>query len=203
MSYLYMFGTLLFFSSINGYSNSKVKYGLTLFTKDDCFQIAYETEDDRDSWLMTMRALISTHRDAPPMFRKCWPTRWYDTRVGCANEKENRLNMRINSVKPENTFAKKMLWKSTALGEAGWFWKIFTFRLILAFHAVTDMCVQVCNFSIIILLSLLWCVSIWDICGSCASKKRNVFLRVWYANVIFSVLDRACVECGYSRERFG
>ena len=71
MSYLYIFGTLLFFSSINGYSNSKVKYGLTLFTKDDCFQIAYETEDDRDSWLMTMRALISTHRDARPMFRKC------------------------------------------------------------------------------------------------------------------------------------
>jgi len=46
---------------------------MTLYTKDDSFQISFDNEEARDSWLLTIRALISMHRDARPMFGRYSP----------------------------------------------------------------------------------------------------------------------------------
>ena len=54
--------------SVNSFSNSKVDWGMALYTKDDCFQVGFDSEGDRDSWLMTIKALYTVHRDSRPFF---------------------------------------------------------------------------------------------------------------------------------------
>ncbi|KAF6037435.1 IRS1 [Bugula neritina] len=46
--------------SINAFTDTKVKYGINIFTNDDSFQIGFESEQMRDMWLADVRLLSHT-----------------------------------------------------------------------------------------------------------------------------------------------
>lgn len=56
--------TLLFFS-VNSFSNTSVKYGLTLYTKDDSFQIGFPSEQERDMWMADISFLSKSNCELP------------------------------------------------------------------------------------------------------------------------------------------
>ena len=56
--------------SINAFSDTKAKFGMTIFTKDDSLQIGFDCEEDRDMWLSDMRLLSHTSQQSRSIVRK-------------------------------------------------------------------------------------------------------------------------------------
>ena len=53
-------------------SDKKHKFLIKLFTKDDCFSMVYENEEDREEWFVALEILQNEEDDpSRPHFGKC------------------------------------------------------------------------------------------------------------------------------------
>lgn len=73
--YINVITSLYYFCSINAFSDTKAKFGMTIFTKDDSFQMGFDSEQDRDMWLADMRLLSHSSHQSCSVVRKLYNSR--------------------------------------------------------------------------------------------------------------------------------
>lgn len=77
--------------SINAFSDTKAKFGMTIFTKDDSFQIGFDCEEDRDMWLTDLRLLSHTSHESRSIVQHMWNVKAHTRNMKCPFDGEFKL----------------------------------------------------------------------------------------------------------------